>query len=116
MTLQEIQELVRAGFTKSDIDRLTCENPAQETNPEPVPMPAEPAEVPQAPQEATTATEMPKAPGTELDRLFSELRNLTAAIQAGNRAAAEMGANIIDPKSAGMQAIAAIGGLPDSNK
>ncbi len=112
MNASDILTLVRAGYSKSEIDAMSRENPAQAANPETVPMPTEPVEAASAPVAAQEApAEPPKAAGTELDRLFSELRNLTAAIQQSNRAAADMGANIIDPQAAGINALAGLGNL-----
>ena len=116
MNAQDILTLLRAGYSKSEIDAMSREKAAETTKNETDNLPAEtpqatqkpapaPAEPPKAPAEP------PKAAGTELDRLFSELRNLTAAIQQSNRAAADMGANIIDPQTAGINALANLGNL-----
>ena len=123
MNAQDILTLLRAGYSKSEIDAMSREKAAETTKNETDNLPAEtpqatqkpapaPAEPPKAPAEPPKApAEPPKAAGTELDRLFSELRNLTAAIQQSNRAAADMGANIIDPQTAGINALANLGNL-----
>ena len=125
MNINDVNNLLAQGFTPDFIMRLdgapvTVQNDAEETNFTPDPEPVQSAQVPQeapAPvQEAPAKTVPPAAPGTELDRLFSELRNLTNAIQAQNRMSADMGANIIDPQTAGQNALAGIGGLPVNTK
>lgn len=106
MTLQEILALGKMGYTKADIDALTGrENTPQETKKEDTP---KPVKVPEKPAEEKH--EPPRAEGTQLDRLFKQLSELTAALQAQNRAAADMGANIIDPRSAGINSIATLSG------
>ncbi len=123
MNIAQVNELLSKGFTAEFIMGLdspvTAQNAAEETNttpaPEPAPAPEAPQEAPAPAQEAPAQSSPPAAPGTELDRLFTELRNLTAAIQAGNRMSAEMGANIIDPQTAGREALSALGGLPTKN-
>ena len=122
MNMSDVQALLAQGFTAEFIMRLdngdnvpvTHENAPEETNTETVPAPAEPAEAPQNAEPVPVSKSAPPvAPGTELDRLFTELRNLTNAIQAGNRMSAEMGANIIDPQTAGREALTALAGIPN---
>lgn len=106
MTLSDILTLGKMGYTKADIDALMeREKPAEETKPETNPKPASPA------QDSTKPRPEPAAPaGTEFDRLMARLDALTAQMQEQNRAAAEMGANIIDPRKAGISGIAALSG------
>lgn len=116
MNAHDILTLLRAGYSKGEIDAMSREEAAETTNNETDNLPAENPQAPQEPAPAPVAAqeapaEPPKAAGTELDRLFSELRNLTAAIQQSNRAAADMGANIIDPQAAGVNALADLGNL-----
>lgn len=116
MTLSDILTLGKMGYTKADIDALMeREKPAEETKPETNPKPAAPAQDAQKPaapaQESTKPRPEPAAPaGTEFDRLMARLDALTAQMQEQNRAAAEMGANIIDPRKAGISGIAALSG------
>lgn len=120
MNYSDVQNLLAQGFTPEFImgleDPVTAQNAPEATNPEHDPEPVPPTETTQeapAPaQEAPAQSRPPVEPGTELDRLFTELRNLTNAIQAGNRESADMGANIIDPQTAGRNALTALGGLP----
>lgn len=120
MNYSDVQNLLAQGFTPEFIMGLegpvTAQNAQEATHPEPdqkpVPSTEAPQEAPAPAQEAPAQSNPPAAPGTELDRLFTELRNLTTALQASNRAAADMGANIIDPQTAGRNALTALGGLP----
>lgn len=120
MNYSDVQNLLAQGFTPEFIMGLegpvTAQNAPEATNPEhdpePVPSTETTQEAPAPAQEAPAQSRPPVEPGTELDRLFTELRNLTNAIQAGNRVSADMGANIIDPQTAGRNALTALGGLP----
>lgn len=116
MNAQEILELVRAGYTKTEIDAMGRENAAETTNAENVPVPEPSAQATQTEAqdatEAKTEHEPPVSPGTELDRLYAELRNLTAAMQANNRAAADMGASIIEPQKAAINTMRELADVP----
>lgn len=114
MNYSDVQNLLAQGFTSEFIMGLnspvTAQNPAEETKPETNPKPAAPAQDAPA-QESTKPRPEPAAPaGTEFDRLMARLDALTAQMQEQNRAAAEMGANIIDPRKAGISGIAALCG------
>ena len=114
MTLSDILTLGAMGYTKADIDALMeREKPAEETKPETDPKPAAPAQDAQKPTAVPVdpkPADPPKAAGTEFDRLMKRLDELTAAMQENNRAAAEMGANIINPRAAAVRNIAAFSG------
>lgn len=121
MNINDVNKLLAQGFTPDFIMRLdgasvTVQNDAgetkNETETEPVQITNVTQEDPAPAQEAPVKVVPPVENGSELDRLFSELRNLTNAIQAQNRLSADMGANIIDPQTAGHNALAGIGGLP----
>ena len=123
MTIKDILDLGKMGYTKEDIEALIArENAAQGAKSEDKPKPAEPAQVPQnqEPPKADPLTaskkEPPKADGTELDRLFAKLSELTTALQAHNRGAAEMGASIIDPRIVGVNALSALSGFGTNKK
>lgn len=123
MTIQDILTLGKMGYTKADIDALVGrENDPHGAKSEDKPMPAEPAQVPQKQEPSKTdpltasKKEPPRADGTELDRLFAKLNELTTALQAQNRAAAEMGATIIDPRTAGVNAMSALSGFGTNEK
>lgn len=102
--------MLRAGYTREEIDSFsdedsapapqaapseTREEPAGATSEQPVP---EPSPAPQAAEAGTT-------------ELLAAIKALTAAVQTGNRAAAEMGANIIDPQTAGVNALAGMSNI-----
>lgn len=123
MTIQDILTLGKMGYTKADIDALVeRENAPHGAKSEDKPKPAEPAQTPQKQEPPKTdpltasKKEPPKADGTELDRLYAKLGELTAALQAQNRAAAEMGASIIDPREAGVNALSALSGFTTNEK
>ena len=108
MNINDILALGRMGYTKEDIEKMTADPaPAPVKTADPAPAPAKAPDHAPAP---TKAAEPPKADGSELDRLYSKLSELTAALQASNRAAADMGANIIDPRALGVNALAGLSG------
>ena len=113
--------MLRAGYTREEIDAFsdedaapapvpqaapseTREEPAGATSAQPVP---EPSPAPQA-AEPSPAPQAAEAGTTEL---LAAIKALTAAVQTGNRAAAEMGANIIDPQTAGVNALAGMSNI-----
>ena len=99
MSYKDIIILLSAGYTKEEISGMDAAEPDPAAIPQPAPQPdAQPAPQPEA------------QPAPQPD-LLAAIRELTAAVQANNRAAADMGANIIDPIKAGQQAMAGIGGL-----
>lgn len=116
MNANEILELVRAGYTKQEIDAMGRENAAEQANAENDPVPADTAQAPEnEPSQATEAKtehEPPVSPGTELDRLYREIANLTKAMQANNRASADMGANIIEPQQAAINTMRELSSIP----
>ena len=85
MNYNEILELVRAGFTRDEINAMQAPAPAPQ--PEPPAADPQPAEPPAAdPQPEPVAA----PPATETEKLLRELLGgmsaLTKAVQAGNRA------------------------------
>lgn len=102
--------LLRAGYSREEIDAFddednvpapqaapaeTREEPAENANAQPVP---EPSPAPQAAEGGSA-------------ELLAAIKALTAAVQTNNRAAAEMGANIIDPQTAGVNALAGMSNI-----
>ena len=107
MSYKDIIILLSAGYTKEEISGMDAAEPDPAAIPQPAPQPdAQPAPQP----EAQPAPQPEAQPAPQPD-LLAAIRELTAAVQANNRAAADMGANIIDPIKAGQQAMAGIGGL-----
>ena len=89
MTYNEILELVRAGFTRDEINAMQ----AAPAEPAETAAPAEPAETAAPAEPATPAPEpaltVQTPPATETEKLLRELlggmSTLTKAVQAGNR-------------------------------
>ena len=93
MNYNEILELVRAGFTRDEINAM--QDPAPLANPQPEPPAQQPPEPPADPQPEPPADPQPEPPAqqppaTETEKLLRELlggmSTLTKAVQAGNRA------------------------------
>lgn len=83
MTLAETLELIRAGYSKADIESL--ETPTD-------PKPAEPVPTDPKPAEPTPAPTDPK-PAVDNSAVLEAINKLTAAIQAGNLAHDKQPAN-----------------------
>lgn len=102
--------LLRAGYSREEIDAFDDEDTA------PAPQ-AAPSETPEEPAETANSQPVPEpspAPQTAeggFTELLAAIKALTAAVQTGNRAAAEMGANIIDPQTAGVNALAGMSNI-----
>ena len=102
--------MLRAGYTREEIDAFSDEDTA------PAPQ-AAPSETPEEPVQETNAQNVqepspaPQAAESGSSELLAAIKALTAAVQTGNRAAAEMGANIIDPQTAGVNALAGMSNL-----
>ena len=105
MSYKDIIILLNAGYTKEEISGMDAAQPDPAAIPQPDPQPA-----PQL-EPAPDAQTAPAAPAAPQPDLLAAIRELTAAVQANNRDAADMGANIIDPIKVGQQAMAGIGGL-----
>lgn len=112
--------MLRAGYSREEIDAFndedtapapqaapseTREEPAEATNAQPVP------ETSPAPQPVPEPSPAPQAADAGNNELLAAIKALTAAVQTGNRAAAEMGANIIDPQTAGVNALAGMSNI-----
>ena len=98
--------LLRAGYTREEIDAFSDEDTA------PAPQ-AAPAEMHEEPAQETNAqnVQAPQAADSGSSELLAAIKALTAAVQTGNRATAEMGANIIDPQTAGVNALAGMSNI-----
>lgn len=84
MNYNEILELVRAGFTRDEINAMQAPTPAPPPEPPADPQPAEPPAADPQPEPVAAP------PATETEKLLRELlggmSTLTEAVQAGNRA------------------------------
>lgn len=109
--------MLRAGYSREEIDAFSDED----TSPAPqaaAPAPqAVPSETPEEPTENANAQPVPEpSPAPQAaeggsTELLAAIKALTAAVQGNNRAAAEMGANIIDPQTAGVNALAGMSNI-----
>lgn len=84
MNYNEILELVRAGYTRDEINAMQDPAPAPQSEPPADPQPAEPPAADPQPEPVAAP------PATETEKLLRELlggmSTLTKAVQAGNRA------------------------------
>lgn len=103
MTYKEIMFLLEKGYSKEEIDSMDKED---DQAPAPAPA-ADPAPEP----EKDPAPEPEKAADVDL---LAAIKELTAAVQANNRAAAEMGANIIDPQADAVNLMRGLGNIPNT--
>ena len=110
MNASEILELIRAGYTKAEIDAMSAPAPAQEQTPAPAqeqtPAPAPVQEQTPAP---APAQEQAPAPENETEKLVKALGlkfdSLISAIQTGNVKTAERGENQLSADTALAQII-----------
>lgn len=109
MTYTEVLELIRAGYTKDEIDAMMAtDTPAPEkttpepTKPEPTPEPTpEPNEQKETPPVESEAVKLAKALGLKLDSMLTAIQNanIANAEQSGNTMTADdVIASIINPK------------------
>ena len=106
MKMNELLELVRAGFTKEEI--MQFENSGHDTvEPQPAPNP----EPEQAPEPARTPEPEP-ANFDPMQELTKRITELTQAVQASNRTYAEMGGSIIDPHETALDTLRSISDMP----
>lgn len=84
MNYNEILELVRAGYTRDEINAMQTATSAPQPEPPADPQPAEPPAADPQPEPVAAP------PATETEKLLRELlggmSTLTKAVQAGNRA------------------------------
>lgn len=105
MTYADILILLKAGYTKDEIQQMDS------------PVEAAPAESPAAPQpepaaEAPAPEPEAAAPEDPTQQILHQLTELIKSVQANNRGAAEMGASIIDPQQAAINTLGALAGIP----
>ena len=106
MKTSEILELVRAGYTKAEIQAMDAATAA-------APMPAAEPEAEAPAADPVPAAEPAAAAPDWQQQLFTQLGALTAAIQGQNRAQAEMGAQIIEPYAAGVNTLRGLVNIPN---
>lgn len=133
MTYADILNLLRAGYTKDEIDAMEAPAAQQETQPETQQAnqaPATPAQEPA--QEAQPAAPAPEAqpagstatppdtlptvttatPPDPTQQILQQLTELVKSVQAQNRGAAEIRGNIIEPGAQAMDTLRSLGGIP----
>lgn len=109
MTYADILILLKAGYTKDEIDAMDA--PADEPQAEKVPA-SEPQAEPAAPAPEAPAEEPPADP---TQQVLTQITELIKVVQANNRGNAEMGAEIIEPHQQALSTLRSLGGLPDNN-
>ena len=121
MNVNDVLSLVNAGFTKAEIMQMfpqdtntpaaPADQPAAAPDPAPVVSPenTQPADPPAAPA-------APAAGEIGMPQLFGQLRELTQAIQAQNRAYAEQGTDIIEPYAAGVNTLRGLVNIPNKEE
>lgn len=117
MLSSEILELVRAGYTKAEIQAMDAAPAAAPAAPAADPVPAAEPAAPAPAADPVPAAEpaAPAAPDWQ-QQLFTQLGALTAAIQGQNRAQAEMGAQIIEPYAAGVNTLRSLVNIPNKEE
>lgn len=114
---RDIMLLLRAGYSKTEIDAMTDEELQDEPNTQTEQKPTEPVNVPQGPTSAPVEPVQPvPQPASDMDKVLQQLSALTAAIQGNNLAYAEMGAEIIDPQQTAVNVLRGMGGIPNPHK
>ena len=112
MTYADILTLLRAGYTKDEIDAMEApEAPAPQPETQPANQAQEaPAEEP-AP-EAQPANQAQEAPADPTQQILQQLTELVRSVQAQNLGAAEIRGNIIEPGAQAMDTLRSLGGIP----
>ena len=108
MNASEILELIRAGYTKAEIDAMSAPAPAQDQTPVPAPVPAQeqtPAPAPAPAQEQTPAPAQESETEKLVKALGLKFDSLISAIQTGNVKTAERGENQLSADTALAQII-----------
>lgn len=113
MTYADILILLKAGYTKDEIDAMEKpEQAAPAVEPEAqqaAPAPEAPAEE-QAPEVRQAAPT--EAPADPTQQILHQLTELVRSVQAQNLGAAEIKGNIIEPGAQAMDTLRSLGGIP----
>lgn len=107
MTYADIIIMLKAGYTKEEIDAMD-----QPSDPaaQPETQPADQA--PEAPSEEQAPEAQPAAPADPTQQILQQLTELVRSVQAQNRGAAEIKGNIIEPGAQAMDTLRSLGGIP----
>lgn len=106
MIASEIIELVRAGYTREEIDAMQAATQASDPPQDSTPPAADPQQDPMPP-----AADPQQDLSARLDDLAAQISALTRATQAANLAGAEQPAQIINPPAI-ERTLREISGLP----
>lgn len=109
MTYGDILTLLRAGYTKEEIDAMK-DGPSPT---DPAPTDPEPAADPQPAEDPQPAAQ-PETPPDPTQQVLSQITELIKAVQANNRSSADMGAEIIEPKQQALSTLRSLGGIPEN--
>ena len=130
MTYADILTLLRAGYTKDEIDAMEApeapapqpetqpanqaqEAPAEEPAPEAQPAnQAQEAPAEEPAPEAQPANQAQEAPADPTQQILQQLTELVRSVQAQNLGAAEIRGNIIEPGAQAMDTLRSLGGIP----
>lgn len=111
MTYADIIIMLKAGYTKEEIEAMDQpSDPAAQPETQPAdPAPEAPAE--EQPPEAQPAAPA-EAPADPTQQILHQLTELVKSVQAQNRGAAEIKGNIIEPGAQAMDTLRSLGGIP----
>ena len=104
MTYADIIIMLKAGYTKEEIEAMDQPEAQPETQQ------ADPA--PEAPAEEQAPEAQPAAPADPTQQILQQLTELVRSVQAQNRGAAEIKGNIIEPGAQAMDTLRSLGGIP----
>lgn len=125
MTYADILILLKAGYTKDEINNMEAPADPQALllSPGAVVQPSgaaasESSSSESLPQESVPAPEVgdpEPAPQDPTQQILMQLTELVKSVQANNRSMAEMGAEIIEPRQQAINTLKSLGGIPDNN-
>ena len=119
MTYADILILLRAGYTKAEIDALQADDAApaadvQEPAADPVP-PAPAQADDQTPAVDPQPAEQPATPPDPTQQVLQQITELVRAVQANNRSSAEMVGAIIDPHESAINTLRSLNNIPNDH-
>ncbi len=128
-TYSDILILLKAGYTKEEIDNMVDAAPVSPPFQEQAAVPAALAVSPSSPSESLPEEPVPAPPvddrpsqpaadpvGDQIRQLQEMMSGLIAQIQQGSREQAEMGARIIDPHTSAIQTLRGLADIKSSQE
>lgn len=118
MTYADIIIMLKAGYTKEEIETMDQPEAQPEAQPEtqqadPAPEAPSQEQAPEAqPAAQAEAEAQPAAPADPTQQILQQLTELVRSVQAQNRGAAEIKGNIIEPGAQAMDTLRSLGGIP----